>query len=80
MFGDNNGSLALAANPGGEHQRSKHIDVRYHYIRQRVELKELVTLKVGTKHQLADFLTKALSEATFVLLVLIAMGYNTGDE
>ena len=80
VFGDNNGSLALAANPGGEHQRSKHIDVRYHYIRQRVELKELVTLKVGTKHQLADFLTKALSEATFVLLVLIAMGYNTGDE
>ena len=41
MFGDNNGSLALAANPGGEHPRSKHIDVRYHYIRQRVELKEV---------------------------------------
>ena len=80
VFGDNNGSLALAANPGGEHQRSKHIDVRYHYIRQRVELKELATLKVGTKHQLADFLTKALTVAVFQLLVLIAMGYNTGDD
>ncbi len=34
VYGDNNnGSLALAANPGGEHQRSKHIHVRYHYVR-----------------------------------------------
>ena len=68
---------ALCVIPRGP---SKHIDVRYHYIRQRVELKELATLKIGTKHQLADFLTKALTQAVFQLLVPIAMGYNTGDD
>jgi len=80
VYGDNNGSLALAANPGGEHQRSKHIDVRYHYVRQVQELKEVATLKVGTDWQLADFLTKALAFIQHQFLVLIAMGMNSGDE
>ena len=80
MYGDNNGSLALAANPGGEHQRSKHIDVRYHYVRQVQEEKEVITLKVGTAWQLADFLTKALAFIQHQFLVLIAMGMNSGDE
>ena len=80
MYGDNNGSLALAANPGGEHQRSKHIDVRYHYVRQVQEEKEVATLKVGTAWQLADFLTKALGFIQHQFLVLIAMGMNSGDE
>jgi hypothetical protein len=56
---DNQGALALAANPG-RHKRTKHIDIRYHYIRECVEL-ELVVLKhVGTNDQAADALTKAL--------------------
>ena len=80
VFGDNNGSLALAANPGGEHQRSKHIDVRYHYIRQQIESKFIAALKVGTKYQLADFTTKAMAVSQFMFLVLIAMGINSGDE
>ena len=80
VYGDNNGSLALAANPGGEHQRSKHIDVRYHYVRQVQEEKEVITLKVGTAWQLADFLTKALAFIQHQFLVLIAMGMNSGDE
>ena len=80
VYGDNNGSLALAANPGGEHQRSKHIDVRYHYVRQVQEEKEVATLKVGTAWQLADFLTKALGFIQHQFLVLIAMGMNSGDE
>ena len=66
VFGDNNGSLALSANPGGEHQRSKHIDVRYHYIRQQIEEKLLVALKAGTKYQLADFDKLNMTKATWL--------------
>jgi hypothetical protein len=80
VYGDNNGSLALAANPGGEHQRSKHIDVRYHYVRQQIEEKFLAALKIGTKYQLADFTTKAMALPGYMFLVLIAMGHNSGDE
>ena len=80
LYGDNNGSLALAANPGGEHQRSKHIDVRYHYVRQQIEEKLIAALKIGTKYQLADFTTKALALPQFMFLALIAMGINSGDE
>ena len=80
VYGDNNGSLALAANPGGEHQRSKHIDARYHYIRQQIEEKFIAVLKIGTEFQLADFTTKAMAPPQFMFLVLIAMGINSGDE
>ena len=80
LYGDNNGSLALAANPGGEHQRSKHIDVRYHYVRQQIEEKFIAALKIGTKYQLADFTTKSMALTQFMFLVLIAMGINSGDE
>ena len=80
LYGDNNGSLALAANPGGEHQRSKHIDVRYHYVRQQIEEKFIAALKIGTKYQLADFTTKAIAVTQFMFLALIAMGINSGDE
>ena len=36
LFGDNQGAIALAKNPV-HHQRSKHIDIRYHFIRFDVE-------------------------------------------
>ena len=80
LYGDNNGSLALAANPGGEHQRSKHINVRYHYVHQQIEEKFIAALKIGTKYQLADFTTKSMALTQFMFLVLIAMGINSGDE
>ena len=63
----------IAANPGGEHQRSKHIDVRYHYVRQQIEEKFIAALKIGTKYQLADFTTKAIAVTQFMFLALIAI-------
>jgi hypothetical protein len=59
---------------------SKHIDVRYHYVRQQIEEKFIAALKIGTKYQLADFTTKAMALPQFMFLVLIAMGVNSGDE
>ena len=73
LFGDNNGSIALAQNPGG-HQKTKHIAIRWHFIRQRVEQKELKVCKVGTLDQYADLLTKALAEAAHWKLTLLVCG------
>jgi hypothetical protein len=59
LYSDNNGALALSNRPG-DHQRSKHIQVRYHFVRQQVQDKVITALKVSTEDQLADVMTKAL--------------------
>jgi len=56
-FEDNQGCIALAENPV-HHKRTKHIDIRYHFIRERVESGEVKLVCVPTKDQLADLLTK----------------------
>jgi hypothetical protein len=56
---DNEGAKKLSENPGF-HKRTKHIDQRYHYIRQQLQLGELsIEWKAG-KYNKADLLTKAL--------------------
>ena len=60
LFCDNQGAIALSENPG-KHSRSKHIDVRYHFIRERVDDGQVDIRHVGTLNQAADMLTKALN-------------------
>ena len=57
---DNQSSLALAKNPV-HHARTKHIDIRHHFIREKIETKELDVLFCGTEDMVADVLTKGLS-------------------
>jgi hypothetical protein len=56
---DNQGALALAQNHV-HHQRAKHIDIRYHFIRHAVQTKQATIIYIPTKDQIADILTKAL--------------------
>jgi hypothetical protein len=68
MFGlkvDNQFVVALIKNPVF-HERSKHIETRYHYICECVEAKKLKVEYVGTNGQLADILTKPLARNKFV--------------
>jgi hypothetical protein len=64
---DNKSAIALSKNPV-HHDRSKHIDTRYHFIRDCVERGEVEVDHVGTADQLADILTKALGRVRFVEL------------
>lgn len=57
---DNNGALRLTRNPE-MHSRSKHIDIKYHYVREQVENGIIDTRRVDTKDNLADMLTKPLN-------------------
>ena len=65
---DNQGAIYLAKNPAF-HSQSKHIDVQYHFIRQKVEEKLVLLDKVDTLVNAADFLTKAVSLAKFTWCV-----------
>src|SRR5258708_8493802 len=64
LCGDNQGAIFLASNPAQEH-RSKHIDIRYHYIRECVEEKKVILHYVPTTEQIADIMTKCLSHEKF---------------
>jgi hypothetical protein len=67
LFVDNQSAIELSKNPV-HHDRSKHIDTRFHYVRECVEEDRLEIDHVGTKGQLADILTKALCKVKFVEL------------
>ena len=74
ILGDNRGSIAVANTPG-DHQKSKHLEVRYFFIRQKIEDGRIQVKWISTKNQLADVLTKALPEAQHETLTLIITGH-----
>ncbi|WJX72535.1 hypothetical protein P8452_56404 [Trifolium repens] len=64
---DNLSAINISKNPI-QHSRTKHIDIRHHFIRNLVE-DNIVTLEhVATENQLADIFTKALDANRFELL------------
>jgi hypothetical protein len=50
------------------YSRTKHMEVRYHFLRDNVEKGNIDLIHVPTEKQLADFLTKPLDQATFARL------------
>ncbi|GKB40503.1 hypothetical protein Tco_0885445 [Tanacetum coccineum] len=56
---DNQGAIHLSRNHVF-HERTTHINVRYHFIREVLEAKTVKVLKVGTEHNAADALTKVV--------------------
>ncbi|GJV73371.1 retrovirus-related pol polyprotein from transposon TNT 1-94 [Tanacetum coccineum] len=80
MYYDSKAAIAISCNPV-QHSRTKHIDVRYHFIKEHVEKGIVELFFVGTEYQLADLFTKALSEDRFKYLVRrLGMRCLTPDE
>ncbi|KAK6160742.1 hypothetical protein DH2020_004123 [Rehmannia glutinosa] len=61
---DNTSAIAITQNPV-LHSRTKHIDVRYHFIRDHVAKKDITLEYISTDKQLADIFTKPLCESRF---------------
>ncbi|GJS26436.1 hypothetical protein Tco_0487056 [Tanacetum coccineum] len=73
--------IAISCNSRSSNSSTKHIDVRYHFIKEQVEKGIVELFFVGTEYQLADLFTKALSEDRFKSLVRqLGMRCLTPDE
>ena len=68
IFCDNTSAIAIAENPV-QHSRTKHIDIKYHFIREHVMNGTVELHFVPSEQQLADIFTKPLDESTFTRLV-----------
>jgi hypothetical protein len=64
---DNESATRMAENPV-EHSRTKHIVIRYHFLRDHQQKGDIEISYVSTKEQLADIFTKPLDEQTFTKL------------
>jgi hypothetical protein len=61
---DNESAIRMADNPV-EHSRTKHIDIRYHFLRDHQQKGDIEIAYMSTHNQLADIFTKPLYEKTF---------------
>ncbi|GKA27780.1 retrovirus-related pol polyprotein from transposon TNT 1-94 [Tanacetum coccineum] len=68
MFYDNKSAIAFCCN-NVQHSRSKHIDIRFHFIKEHVENGVIELYFVNTKYQLADIFTKALYRERIKFLI-----------
>ena len=75
IYEDNQGCIALSGNPVVG-KRSKHIAIRYHFTRERVESGEVKLVHVPTEHQYADLLTKSLARVKVERLRQQLHGYG----
>jgi hypothetical protein len=64
---DNESAIRMADNPV-EHSRTKHIAIRYHFLRDHQQRRDIEISYVSTKEQLADIFTKPLDGKTFTKL------------
>ena len=67
VYCDNTSAINISKNPV-QHSRTKHIDIRHHFIRELVEIKTVVIEHVTTEKKLADIFIKTLDSTRFVSL------------
>ena len=59
IFIDNNGSIDMTKTYRG-HKRTKHIDIRHHFVKEKAEMGEFKPIYIPSEDNVADLLTKAL--------------------
>lgn len=68
LYIDNNSALKLTRNPEF-HNRSKHINIKYHFIREKIEKKVINTKRINIINNLTDVFIKALLKPTYKHLI-----------
>eukprot|EP00253_Pinus_taeda_P005594 PITA_05594 len=67
IYCDNVSAIKLAKNPV-HHSTTKHFDMKYHFIRDLVQKKDIELKHINTQHQLADIFTKAVAKGQFLAI------------
>ncbi|PKU75691.1 Retrovirus-related Pol polyprotein from transposon TNT 1-94 [Dendrobium catenatum] len=67
IYCDNTSAICISKNPI-QHSRTKHIDIRHHFIRYHVSKGEIELIHISTENQLADIFKKPLAFNTFSVL------------
>ena len=73
IFEDNKGAIALSLNPV-MHRRSRHIHIRWHFVRQKTREGLVELVYIPTKENIADIITKRLPAATHMYLCSKLLG------
>ncbi|GJY26942.1 hypothetical protein Tco_0401668 [Tanacetum coccineum] len=68
LYCDSQSAIEISCNPV-QHSRTKHINVRYHFIKEQVKRGIIELYFVRTEYQLADLFTNSLSQDRFEYLV-----------
>ena len=86
VYEDNRGAIFLA-NSSGYRSRTRHINVRYHFIREHILNDIIKLIAIDTKRQLANAFTKALPAPAFISnreqyngMIKLGASYYTGEE
>jgi hypothetical protein len=74
IFEDNQGCIYMSENSGTQ-RRGRHIDIRHHFVRERVANDEIKLTYIRTDDQLADLLTKPLLRQRLDMLRKKVLGY-----
>ena len=67
LYCDNESAIKIANNLV-QHSKTKHIEIRHHFLRDHVVKEDIDIIHVNTKEQLADIFTKHLDEKRFCKL------------
>ena len=68
IYIDNSSTICIIENPV-QHNKTKHIEIRHHFIRDRNAKKLIQMEKIHTEHNVADLLTKGFDPGRFQYLV-----------
>jgi hypothetical protein len=79
MYTDSQSAKSLCMN-GTEHARTKHIDIRHHFIREYLASGRGELVWVSSAEQLADIFTKSVDRVTFVRIRDIILGVNGAEQ
>ncbi len=74
VFQDNTSTMTILENGIANGRNTKHINIRYYFVRERIEVNEIKLVYLYTRHMIADMLTKPLTKEQFSFLRDLLVG------
>jgi hypothetical protein len=74
---DNTSTINLAQNGMSNSEKTRHIDIRYFFVTDRIKSGDIIIQHMGTENMIADLLTKPLQGELFARLRDLLLGYST---